>query len=262
MHLIASGVAQEDRDALASIVVEAAAEVAFYRFDADPVRHLLRSKRITHTAYSKLFLPEILPESVSRCIWVDCDMLVEKDVAALWDQDLEGMLVGAVTNGSWREIAQIQHRLGLTDRRYFNSGLMVADLDAWRREDLTRTALSAAEELGHKLVLHDQDALNWALQGRWLDLDRSWNVWHVDPDSAADSDQVVHFVGWPKPWHADYRGPFAGEFEAYLDRTPFSGLRPWDPMGMGRTFAELRRKLPYPPTVWRRARESIGQILH
>ncbi|MGI9628539.1 MAG: glycosyltransferase, partial [Longimicrobiales bacterium] len=51
------------------------ATIRLVEFDARPVTHLLRSKVITHTAYAALFLGELVPMEVGRCIYVDCDLI-------------------------------------------------------------------------------------------------------------------------------------------------------------------------------------------
>jgi lipopolysaccharide biosynthesis glycosyltransferase len=262
VHLIANGLTAEQTDLLRRTIADAApdADVSLYQFDPGAVAHLLRSSLITHTAYALLYLGELLPPSVTRCIYLDCDLAFERDITELWRTDLCGLTMGAVDNGSWQDSGLHQRRLGLREPRYFNSGVLLIDLGRWRTRDVGQRAVRAAAELGDRLILHDQDALNHALQDDWLAIPAHWNVWTIRPGLRADERAVFHYMGGPKPWDADYDRPFQEKFLAYLDRTPLSGWRPWNPAGIGSRLARLRRRTPYLPAVFRALRRSVPAL--
>ena len=60
--------------------------------------------------------------------------------------------------------------------RYVNAGVLVMDLDAWRRERISDQLFAFVSRHGERLFWHDQDALNVLLQGRITLLPRRWNV--------------------------------------------------------------------------------------
>lgn len=221
------------------------------------VGHLQRSRLITRTAYARLFLGEFLPEDVERVVYVDCDVMFERDIGELWSTDLAGYALGAVDNRYWEDPKRHQDRLGLTTPSYFNSGVLLVDLAQWREEGVGARALAFARDAGERLTLHDQDALNGALHGGWKELPLHWNTWVIHPELRADSQAVFHFMGAPKPWHPDYGGPYGDKFFAYLDSTPYAGRRPWNPGGLGRLGWRLRRRIPYLPSVVRMARARL-----
>jgi lipopolysaccharide biosynthesis glycosyltransferase len=258
-HVITNDLAPHQRDLLARTVREAPGEgvITFPGFDPRPVQHLLRSKLITHTAYARLFLDRLLPDEVERCIYLDCDVVVRRDVEELWNTPLDGHTLGAVDNSPWEDSGGHQKRLGLREALYFNSGVLLIDLRRWRETGVRQRSLTVAERMGDRLILHDQDALNGALEGDWLPLPRCWNRRVTEPDLPADSPVVFHYMGWPKPWHADYDGPHGALFLEALDETPLRGWRPWNPLGMGRQAARLRRRFPFLPTVFRLLRARI-----
>lgn len=257
-HIVGHGLAGADREALRETVERhrQCASLRFMEFDPSPFLGLQRSSAITRTAYARLALGTMLPEHVSRCIYLDCDLVVQRDIADLWDTDLHSFVLGAVDNGLWDDPRAYQRRLGLAHPSYFNSGVLLVDVDRWRAERVGTRALEFAQKAGDLLILHDQDALNGALDGAWQPLDEGWNLWVVHPSLHWDSDAVFHFMGCPKPWHADYTGPFADKFYWHLDRTPFGGARPWNPMGLGSVAGRLRRKIPYIPSALRMLRSK------
>ena len=114
-HVMVNGLNRRDRAALCETVRMDAdrASIRLVDFDDAPVRGLVRSSVITPTVYARLFLAEALPDDARRCIYADCDLLFRRDVAELWETDLEGHAVGAVDNGLWDDPATYQKRLGL-----------------------------------------------------------------------------------------------------------------------------------------------------
>ncbi len=261
-HVMVNGLNRRDRAAWCETVRMDAdrASIRLVDFDDAPVRGLVRSSVITPTVYARLFLAEALPDDARRCIYADCDLLFRRDVAELWETDLEGHAVGAVDNGLWDDPATYQKRLGLRHATYFNSGVMLVDVEAWREADVGGKAVAFARKTGYRLTLYDQDALNGALDDAWLRLPEHWNLWVVHPELHQDSKAVFHFMGAHKPWHADYDGPFTQEFFGYLDRTAYQGLRPWDAAGLGRLLRSVRRRIPYLPSVVRILRLRMSGV--
>jgi lipopolysaccharide biosynthesis glycosyltransferase len=257
-------IAARDRDALRRSVVAGGrrAGIDLHEVDVSPFGHLMRSKIVSHTTYARLLLDSVLPASVSRCVYVDCDMVVARDIAEAWEFPLDGRTVAAVANGSPLDTIGNQQRLGLAEPRYFNAGFVVIDVDRWRERAVSRRAVQAAERIGDRLVLHDQDALNIALAGDWAELPREWNAGlSISGWLTEDMKAVFHYWGAPKPWHADYDKGFQALFLRYLDLTAYAGYRPWNPLGVGALLARARRKLPYLPAVIRTARGKVGALI-
>lgn len=259
--VLTPGLPAADTAALAATVAGAgrAAHLDVRPVDLDRFHHLMRSKSVTHTTYARLLMDEVLPPGTTRCIYLDCDMVVTRDIAEAWRFPLDGRTAAAVPNGSVSDTRDNQVRIGLAEPRYFNAGFMVIDVARWRERAVSARAIRHAEALGDRLVLHDQDALNRALEGDWVDLPREWNAGIPVSDWLTESSAAVfHYWGAPKPWDADYRGRFRGTFERYLDLTPYRGMRPWNPFGLGAVWRRLRRAIPYGPALWRAMRGRIG----
>ena len=237
----------------------APAAAEFHEFDVQRVSGLLRSKNIPSMAYARLFISDFLPEQATRAVYLDFDTVTRRDLCELQWLPLKGHLVAAVPNGDPVECRRQAERLGLTTPRYFNSGVMLVDVPAWRAERVGEAALKFAGEFPGALIMHDQDALNAAVADRWLELPSEWNTWAIHTNNAER--KVIHFTMSPKPWHLDYDGPHPELFFAGLERTAFRGWRPANPLGMGRLYARIRRRIPYLPTVYRRGREWLRSLI-
>ena len=87
------------------------------------------------SAMARLFAPEVLPASVDRALYLDCDTIVRGGIRGLYRTDLKGNLAGMVMEPTVYE--KMRESIGLKkDEPYFNSGVILMDLAAWRREDV------------------------------------------------------------------------------------------------------------------------------
>ncbi|KAK4737852.1 hypothetical protein R3W88_001549 [Solanum pinnatisectum] len=93
--------------------------------------------------YARIYLSDILPEGVHRVIYLDSDIIVVDDIAKLWGVDLGDKVLAApeychanftnyFTDTFWSDVNLAKTFEG---RRpcYFNTGVMVMDLDEWRK---------------------------------------------------------------------------------------------------------------------------------
>jgi lipopolysaccharide biosynthesis glycosyltransferase len=193
--------------------------------------------RIPGVMWYRVFLPELLP-TTSRILYLDCDTLVVDDLSLLWDVDLQGSYLGAVDNAFEPGAERHATDLGLGSARdYFNSGVLLLNLDLMRTENATDAILECART--RSLVWPDQDALNLVLGRRRLRLDPKWNCMNVlfygappstfDPEAAkaaAAAPAILHFEGpeMAKPWHYLNRHPRRSEYIAHRKATPWPDI--------------------------------------
>ncbi|WP_442482956.1 glycosyltransferase family 8 protein [Aeoliella sp. SH292] len=238
------------------------------------------SHHISTAAYLRLLLPKLLPDDVHRILYLDSDMLVRRDVSLLWDAPLGECGIAAVQDmaapwidaqisapnfeaaTTWlsaaRPVANYE-ALGLNPTgRYFNSGLLVMDIDLWRSEGFAEQVFRCLEEHREHVLWWDQYALNVVFADRWHQLDPRWNqgshvfvypTWEASPltqqmfESVRHDPWIIHFCSPAKPWHADCDHPLRHEYFEVLDRTPWQGWRPQPVKNAPRaTLGPKRRK--------------------
>lgn len=196
-------------------------------------------RHVTAAAYRRLFLPDVLPERYQRIIYLDSDMLIVRPgLAALLDLPLEGRPIAAAIDMIFLKdfedgplTASFQaYRSGLglpLDAPYFNSGLLVIDQQAWRRQAVTEKALAFVTAEPARCQFQDQSALNAVLYDNWLRLSPRYNFmgdFQLLDLEATIAPVVLHFVNHPKPWHfADWTGEgrFAALYRDYLAQSPW-----------------------------------------
>ena len=112
-------------------------------------------------AYFRLLLPELLPD-VKRILYLDVDMLILDSLGKLYRTDLGNNILGVVrdfpfTNdkNSWSYFF-----LGEFGNRYFNSGMLLMDLVAMRKNNIVRRFMEFILKTSQHYFLGDQDAFN------------------------------------------------------------------------------------------------------
>ena len=199
-------------------------------------------------AHLRALLGSTLPREVSKVIYLDADILVRRDVRELWQQDMQGNILLAAQDSYVHQLPGhcVPPRLAKhEDRPYFNSGVMVIDVDAWRLAGIEEAYLEAVRRVGTHSRWADQDALNACLVDRWGVLPPVWNRqfalclypdWRCTPHReeeflrARSEPAIVHFCSRTKPWHrfCDHSDEDVRRFRSWLRRVPLE-VGPADP---------------------------------
>lgn len=161
--------------------------------------------------FAKPLLPALLREETNRIVYLDADTIVADGIADLYDRDLEGYPIGAVSYGS---LADTQNRRffaseGLDLRKKsFNAGVLLIDVEEWGRRGLTEQVVGVMRAKHKAYSGADQAAQNAIFHGDFLDLRIRHNK-RASPDTKLREEQatdgIIHFVGIPKPWDAGGR---------------------------------------------------------
>lgn len=214
--------------------------------------------RFSREAWYRVLLPEVLPD-VSRVLYLDADTIVMRSLDPLWATDLGEYTVGAVANPLYGFMdTGFIHALELASTAdYFNSGVLLMDLDRWRAQGLTQQLMDFIAEHGDAQQWPDQNALNAVLRGRWLPLAPRWNAQNVYFDlkpaqllctpaqvrEARSAPGIIHFVAPYKPWDYLCKHPYRQSYFDHLAATPW---RDSVPIQGATPVNRLLRLLPQP----------------
>ncbi|GAB7026520.1 glycosyltransferase family 8 protein [Geotalea toluenoxydans] len=234
--ILDGGISREDIGRLTRLTEMYRAAITFvamdrYRFERYPL-----SNHIRQAAYYRISVSEILDSSVRKVLYLDCDIIINKDLTELWDTDFNGCAVAAVEEPKFDRHVDLLLPGGTL---YFNSGVMLVNLDRWREERIGDKAHNFIRKHPDVLLLHDQDALNAVLCGKWLPLHPKWNLQTDMLDlrslssysgkavaEAVANPAVIHFTTSSKPWHYMNEHRYRGEYLKYLYRTEWKPRSP------------------------------------
>lgn len=256
VHIVGRGITEDDRRALAEVAQPYNAVLRYYEPDA----HLLDGftirathSRITEATYYRCFLSELLPEDVDRVLYIDCDLLVLRPLRPFYDTELGDCLAAAVVDTGCEDRSRYERLDYPAEDSYFNAGVLLIDLAAWRREDMGKACAEYYRSHYESIVFNDQDILNGLLHDRKLFVGLQWNVqdgffrrrdtlpakWEAQRSEALHAPAILHFTN-RKPWTYDSQHPLRRLYFEYLDLTPWRGRRPWhNPLNVLRRFVRL-----------------------
>ena len=206
--------------------------------------------------YFRLLAPQLLP-NVDKAIYLDSDLIVDADVAELYDTDVSGYPLAATRDAD--TIGQIEgydatvgpylkDELGMDDPHdYFQAGVLLMNLAELRRTVSPDEFLELSTRRMWRWL--DQDVLNKVVNGHYVRVHMRWNYlmdWqhlrrtHIianapedvrrEYEEAAADPAIIHFAGpdnrpWLYPdadradlfWQYAMRSPYLDEIRGQLE---------------------------------------------
>lgn len=202
-------------------------------------------EHISVETYYRFLIQEAMPK-YDKVLYIDCDLIVKKDLAELFEVDVDGYMLAATrdpdfigqVNGANPVTAEYaKQTLGLKDPySYFQAGVILFNEKEMRKAHPLQEWLEFATE---EYRYSDQDVLNVHCQGKVKYLDMAWNmiydcnheriakVINFAPDTirkeymvAHAKPSIIHYAGFMKPWH-DPKQEFAIDFWRLARKTPY-----------------------------------------
>ena len=185
--------------------------------------------------YYRFFIPELLPQNISKVLYIDADILCVDSLNGLFKEDITNYACGMVFDHSYADI-RLYNRLDYDfSEKYFNAGVILMNLDYWRKNNVKDQLMDFVFNNAYKCLLHDQDAINAVLHGRIKQINFSYNfqnfffrtpLWAYGKSPISFNDErtekvywddiinslknpvLIHFNCTYKPWHKECNIPF------------------------------------------------------
>lgn len=212
------------------------ATIQFIKTDKSLYKNCLISDHITITAYLRISLPDIVKNcEAKKVLYIDADTFVISDIRQLYQIDLEEKVIGAVIDPGQTKALKERLRVDSEDY-YFNSGILVVNLEEWEKANVTEKTLNFLTNHSDKILYHDQDALNAVLHDQWKSVHPQWNMQsslifkkYQAPDEqyrslyqeAIKFPSIIHFTGHDKPWNTLRNHPYQNVYMNKLKRSLF-----------------------------------------
>lgn len=196
-------------------------------------KSLYTSNHISIEAYYRLFIPEIF-QQYDKILYIDCDLIVRKDIAILFNESLENNICGAVLNPPNKTLKKYRiDFLGVDENKYFNSGVLLIDTKRFIDKDIKNICFDLLNNKIKTPPCWDQDLLNVACKDNIKYLDEKWNLqWtpFMFPNNYSKEvlinfkkqvykSYILHYTTEKKPWNYINKYTFIWWF--YILQTPF-----------------------------------------
>lgn len=203
------------------------------------VENLVTTFHYTKGMYYRLLIAEKL--ELSKALYLDADIVVNGPVKDLYETELDGYYLAGVINPGFNR----HKELGMSEQaKYFNSGVMLLNLAAWRRDRIWEKVVKVIETKPWAVPFPDQCGLNAVVNGTWREVHPRFNLqgcffeestnkytgWFGEGEleAALHNPVIIHFSGSGKPWRARSKHPYRKLYWKFLRKTPFKRLLPSD----------------------------------
>lgn len=183
--------------------------------------------------YFKLLIPQLLPSTEKRCLFLDVDMVVHDDITSLYEWNLGDKVIAAAED--MPDCVAFKPRLGLKDTDLcINSGVMVCDLEKWRLMEQKQPIMAYATNI-ISIIVNEQDVLACYFRDKIALLPIRWNMttfyfnrkpkiflkYLPELEAAKRFPGIIHFAAPIKPWFKDSQHPYRKLYKKYLKLTPW-----------------------------------------
>ena len=200
--------------------------------------------RVTVGAFYKLLIPQVLPTDIEKAIFLDPDTIVNLDINELWQVKLGDKVLGAVpeaengANSDKAFLLCIEGRVKGED--YFNSGVMLMDLNVLRGEEETIMAGIKFRGENPKHNFFEQTVLNYCFSSRLLRLPTKFNSF-VRQERRSGGVQtlgrkIFHYASGSSRMGLDMNDPANRLWMDYFIKSPW-----FDEDAIGRLYTRLQK---------------------
>ena len=159
------------------------------------------SDHVSRATFYRLYIANLLPESVSSVVYLDPDAVVMRSVAELFELELE-YPIAAVDALTPLDALRVWGDCGGS---YFSAGVLLIDVCKWRDENFEMLFNDILANERARIQWWDQCVLNIAFEDNWQRLPVWFNVSRdvrkqVRAEIVDAKCKFLHFDGGYKPW--------------------------------------------------------------
>jgi lipopolysaccharide biosynthesis glycosyltransferase len=205
IYVIDSNISIENKILLAKTTRIFKAKIYFKQIDPKSYSEFPTYHYVTRETYYRISIPDLF-HNYDKVLYLDSDIIVNSDIAELWNTDISQYYLGAVEDPWVRDSDPRYHDLRMPrNSKYFNAGVLLINLKKWRSQGIKNKIIEFIKTYSSNIKYCDQDALNAVLYDQWLSLDPKWNLQtpqFSDPNLIINP-AIIHYTGGGKPWNSD-----------------------------------------------------------
>lgn len=212
------------------------------KFDSEIINCRVTSEQISryktdisYTVFLRYFVADFVKED--KALYLDCDLVVTKNLDNLFETDLQDYPLAAVRDYGGRVYY---------GREMFNAGVLLINNRLWKQENMSQRLIDLTNEWHDKVDQADQSILNMLFENRWIEMefDNNHVVIHkqfTDYELPAGQDYpgIIHYLSHRKPW-------FDLAAQTYRDVWWYYHSLEWTELGKNHHLRPLHNSHIYP----------------
>lgn len=245
VFILDCGIRKTNKEKLLFIAKEYKRDIYFMSMETaiSSLELKMGAKRISVASYARLFLASIIPESYDRILYLDCDTIVRDYLAEFWSVDLDKYILAGVRDTVDKFFLK---KIGMeSDEYYVNAGVLLINLDNWRKENLERKFIEFIQKFNGKVPHHDQGTINGVCKKMKYIVDPRFNmttniysfttrtierIYYIDHyynqdelEYAKENPAILHFTTGleGRPWEENCTHPMKNEYLRTAEASPW-----------------------------------------
>lgn len=239
--LLTQDVKKKDTEFLKKLIIDEGHSVKFIDIN-DTLRKIYinpNANKWPKVVFARLLLSDLLPNRIKKILYLDGDTIIRGDIKELYEMDLANNVIGMSVEPT--KDKQSLNDLGLGINPYYNSGVILFDLEKWRQGCFGQKCMDYFYANWQNLDYYDQDVLSIVMKGKIATIEPRYNFsdyYYIYPyrviknyflpslyfnktifEKSKKHPIIVHFIGkYTKPWTSSNSRPFIKEFYDYANQ--------------------------------------------
>ena len=214
-------------------------KIFFIKINKNIFKNIKPILQLNQTSYYRLLLPDILPK-ISKIIYLDCDILILKNISKLYQEKLGQKFIGCcpIFHPNYQKVLQKTYP-NIPIKTAINAGVALMNLKKLRIHNYSNTFINFINKNSEKLLAGDQDVLNIVLSNKIKLIHPKWNstsyifvvknnkkcnLSKKDFYTCKNDPSIIHFDG-VKPWATGSQHQYKKIFKKYLKQTEFKNYK-------------------------------------
>ena len=212
------------------------------KFDSEIINCRVTSEQISryktdisYTVFLRYFIADFVQED--KALYLDCDLLVTKNLDDLFATDLQDYPLAAVRDFGGR---------AYFGQEIFNAGVLLVNNAFWKKDNMTQKLIDLTNEWHDKVDQADQSILNMLFKNKWLELDFDNNHIVIHERFAnyrfpngQEYPGIIHYLSERKPWQVHAGQTYRDVWWYYHDME-------WTELGKNHHLHSLEKLHLYP----------------
>ncbi|EJD6539030.1 MULTISPECIES: glycosyltransferase [Providencia] len=232
-HIFTDNLSLEQNKLFSDLAENYGTNISVYRLNTAPLKNLPTNKLWSNAIYFRLIIADFFFEKEDKVLYLDSDIICNGRLNELNELNLASYAGAAITDRDsklWEKRAK-ELDCPKISGGYFNSGVMLINIKKWHSDDITSKTIGllSDKDAKSKFSYYDQDALNIALAGKVLFLDKKYNTqfsinYELKKNTINPVTQetiFIHYIGATKPWNSWSKYPSTSPFMNAMEKSPW-----------------------------------------
>ena len=233
VHILSEGLNEQNRNDLTKFANNYGQSVEFVTIDKDILKDcpIKKNDYVSLATYYRILAPMLLSTDIDIILYLDCDIIINNNIAELYNIDISDYAVGGVIDDDFGNEEKYQ-RLNIPTKDYYtNAGVLLVNLKYWRENEIVNKCLDYIKNNANKIIQHDQDVINAILHEKIKRLPLTYNfqtafiLSHLQYKYTIEikdmiricmyNPTIIHYTGSGKPWYKHSQHPYTNHYLRY-----------------------------------------------